>query len=229
MPNGDRDPVVQPTEGSMGGGSSLRQLILLRLRRDGLQTPDRLAAGLGTTRGVVLQHLRALEAAGLVRRQAERHGVGRPRHVFDVTPEAQRIFPTNYDGLAVGLLAALAELGGDDLVGRVFGERRRQLADRISARLAALDDPGLDDKVQELAAIQDDHGYVADVVLGPDGTIRLREHNCAIYDVAARQPTACSAELELFREVLDADVVRETHIAAGDRCCSYLVSARPDA
>ena len=35
---------------------------------------------------------------------------------------------------------------------------------------------------------------------------------------------ACQAELELFREVLGADVVREQHIASGDRCCTYRVA-----
>ena len=59
--------------------------------------------------------------------------------------------------------------------------------------------------------------------LGADGTIRLREHNCAIYHVAAGHPTACEAELALFRDVLGADVVRETHIAGGDRCCTYRI------
>ena len=31
--------------------------------------------------------------------QAERHGVGRPRHLYDVTPDAQDLFPADYDGL----------------------------------------------------------------------------------------------------------------------------------
>ena len=64
---------------------------------------------------------------------------------------------------------------------------------------------------------------LADAILGSDGKIRLREHNCAILDVARGGRAACDAELELFREVLGADVVRETHIAAGDRCCTYRI------
>ena len=63
--------------------------------------------------------------AGLVSRQTVRHGVGRPRHVYDVTAAAQDLFPTNYDGLASGLLAAIRAIGGEELVGGVFDERRR--------------------------------------------------------------------------------------------------------
>jgi predicted ArsR family transcriptional regulator len=47
--------------------------------------------------------------------------------------------------------------------------------------------------------------------------------------VASGHPEACAAELQLFRDVLGADVTRETHIVAGDRCCSYRVTARAEA
>jgi hypothetical protein len=54
--------------------------------------------------------------------------------------------------------------------------------------------------------------------------IRLIEHNCAVLDVARDIPAACRAELDLFRDVLGVDVIRERHIAAGDRCCEYRVA-----
>ena len=59
--------------------------------------------------------------------------------------------------------------------------------------------------------------------MDPSGTVRLVEYNCAIYHVARNNAAACRAELELFRDVLGAPLVRESHIAAGDRCCSYRV------
>ena len=80
------------------------------------------------------------------------------------------------------------------------------------------------DRVRELAVIQTANGYLADAMLIGDGSILLEEHNCAIYHVAAGAPAACAAELELFREVLGADVVRDQHIASGDRCCSYRIT-----
>ena len=174
----------------------------------------------------MLQQLRALEAAHLVSRQTVRHGVGRPRHLYDVTADAQDLFPSNYDALAAGLLAAIEAVGGDDLLDQVFAARRRQLGDRVREQMAerVAPDAPLFDRVRELAVIQGDQGYLADATLGPDGTIRLREHNCAIYHVAAGSPAACQAELELFTEILGAEVVREQHIASGDRCCSYRIA-----
>ena len=210
---------------SPGSPSALRREILVGLRRDGPASPDQLAAAIGASRTGVLQQLRALEATGFVSRQTVRHGVGRPRHLYDITAEAQQLFPTNYDGLAAGLLAAIGAVGGEALVEQVFIARRRQIGDRVRRELddrVGADAPFVD-RVRALAVLQDEQGYLADATIEPDGSIRLREHNCAILDVARGQRAACDAELDLFREVLGADVVRETHIASGDRCCSYRI------
>src|SRR4051794_14158599 len=205
---------------------ALRRQILIRLRRDGPSTPDQLAAALGASRTGVLQQLRALEATHFVSRETVRHGVGRPRHLYDITDDAQELFPTNYDGLAAGLLAAIDEVGGEALIEQIFQARRRQAGERVLRLIDARVEPGacLFDRVNALAAIQDDQGYLATAEQAADGTIVLREHNCAILDVARSQRTACQAEIDLFRDVLGVQVVRETHITAGDRSCSYRIS-----
>jgi len=210
------------------GASTLRRDLLLRLRIDGPSSPDQMAKRLGASRTGVLQQLRALEGAHLVSRQTVRHGVGRPRHLYDVTPDAQGLFPASYDGLAAGLLAAIEAIGGDDLLEQVFRARRRQLGDRVRLDLAErlTADAPLIDRVRELAVIQSANGYLAEAIMNGDGSVQLEEHNCAIFQVAASSPAACRAELELFREVLGADVVRDRHIASGDRCCSYRIEPR---
>ena len=218
--------VVDHVDGA-SGSSTLRRDLLLRLRHDGPSSPESLASNLGASRTGVLQQLHALEAAGLVSRQAIRHGVGRPRHLYDVTAAAQDLFPTNYEGLADGLLAAIRAIGGEGLVDDVFDERRRMTRERIRGRLAERlpPDAPIADRVRELAVIQDEAGYLAEAIIGPDGVIRLVERNCAIHHIAADTGAACQAELDLFREVLGVDVQRETHIVAGDRCCSYRIGA----
>jgi predicted ArsR family transcriptional regulator len=215
---------------SAASASSLRRDILVRLRQVGPISPDQLAAGLGASRTGILQQLRALESAGLVSRQTVRHGVGRPRHLYDVTPDAQDFFPSNYDGLAAGLLGAVRAVGGEDLLDEILAARRRQMGDRIRQRMSdrLADDAPLAARVQELAVIQDELGYLALADLDATGNLHLVEHNCAIYHVAKGTPAACRAELELFRDVLGASVVRESHIASGDRCCSYRIVG-PDA
>lgn len=212
----------------IGGSSTLRRDLLIRLRHDGPAAPEDLALALGASRTGVLQQLHALESAGLVSRRAVRHGVGRPRHVYDVTDAAQELFPTNYEGLATGLLAAIRAIGGDGLVDDMFRERRRATTARVRERLAARlpANAPLEARTRELGVIQDEQGYIAEVLIGADGILRLVERNCAIRHVATETAAACQAELDLFRDVLGANVVRETHIAAGDRCCTYRIEDR---
>jgi predicted ArsR family transcriptional regulator len=208
------------------GGSTLRHDILVALRKEGETSPEQLATTLGASRTGVLQQLRSLEAAGLVDRRTVRHGVGRPRHVYDVTAAAQVAFPSNYDGLAAGLLAAIGVVGGDDLVAEVFDARRHLIAEQVKSRLEERlpSTASLEARVRELAVIQDEQGYLSSAFISPDGTIRLRQCNCAIFGVAAQSSSPCDAELALFREVLGADVVRETHIASGDRSCTFRIA-----
>jgi len=209
--------------------SSLRRAILVNLRQRGPMSPDGLAAHLGASRTGVLQQLHALEGAGLVAHAVERHGVGRPRHRYDVTADAQDLFPTDYDGFATGLIEAISAVGGDQLLDEVLSARRRQLGTRLRDQMTVRVGPEapLIDRVRALAVIQDAGGYLAEAIGGADGSVRLREHNCAIFHVARDVASCCAAELDLFREVLGADVVRETHIASGARSCTYRIEARP--
>lgn len=211
----------------VGSPSALRRAIVLHLRRNGPASPDGIASAVGASRSGVAQQLRALDTAGLVTRTTVRHGVGRPRHVYDVTPDAQELFPTDYDGLATGLLTAIVEVGGEALLEDVFAARRRQAEARLRARMdgAAAEGATVADRVRALARLQDELGYLAEAIVAGD-VVRLVEHNCAVLDVARATTAACCAELDLFRSVLGADVVRETHIVAGDRSCSYRVVAR---
>jgi predicted ArsR family transcriptional regulator len=228
----DALPAVANGRASAGtvSPSVLRREILLHLRQTGPTSPDTLAATIGASRTGVLQQLHALEDAGLVTHAAEKHGVGRPRHLYDVTPDAQELFPTDYGGFASGLLKAIEAVGGDDLVEQVFAARRRQIGDRTRRRMAERlpDDARLEDRVRVLASLQDEAGYLAEAIVDPDGTIRLREHNCAINKISRRTQAPCESELAMFREVLGTGVERESHIASGDRCCTYRIGSPED-
>src|SRR3990172_3348998 len=100
--------------------STLRRAILVNLRQRGPMSPDGLATHLGASRTGVLQQLHALEQAGLVAHAIERHGVGRPRHLYDVTPDAQDLFPADYNGFPSALPDAPPSVGGQALVEEVL-------------------------------------------------------------------------------------------------------------
>jgi predicted ArsR family transcriptional regulator len=216
-----------PDPESTSAEPALRRAILIRLRRHGADSPDAIATAIGASRSGVAQQLRALEGAGLVSRKAVRHGVGRPRHLYDVTEDAQGLFPSNYEGLASGLIAAIVELGGDQLLDDVMTARSRQAGAALREGLAAAlpPDATLADRVSELARLQDRLGYLAEARV-EDGTIRLVQHNCAVHDIARANGSACRAELAMFRDLLGPGVERECHILDGDRSCTYRVASQ---
>jgi predicted ArsR family transcriptional regulator len=216
-------PLVTPSP-RPGASSTLRRDVLYALRTGGPAAPDEVAERVGASRTGVLQQLRTLESAGLVTRSLARHGVGRPRHVYDLTAAAQELFPANYGSLTQSVLTAIHTVGGDELMAQVFQARREMLRARILRRFEHLPaDATLWDKVMEVARYQDETGYLSRATQAPDGSIHLAEHNCAIFAVSGSYQIACAAELELIAEVLGAKVTRECHILTGARSCTYRI------
>ncbi|MGE4429100.1 MAG: helix-turn-helix transcriptional regulator [Solirubrobacteraceae bacterium] len=200
-----------------------RRALLVALRKHGEASVDELAQRLDVTPGAVRQQLQALDASGLVGHRDERRGPGRPRRLYRLTSAADGLFPQAYGDLTTELLGYVDD-EDPALVERIFARRRDARVERTRRRLG--DREGVD-RVDELARILDEDGYLAEAEPLPDGGWRIREHNCAILAVAGRHPHACTSEMSFLREVLpDADVRRVSHIASGDHACTYEV--RPD-
>lgn len=201
-----------------------RRKILLALKQHGGMTAAELADRLGITSMGVRRHLTALERERLVYYNLVQRGKGRPSYVYQLSQEAERLFPKNYAGLANELLGYLAAQADGRVVIQLFDERARR---RIRQAQAELDGRSLAERVAGLTSIFSREGYLAEWdQLDPD-TFVIREHNCAVRDVAVEHRAACESELSFLRAVLpEAEVTRETHIVAGDPCCTYRIRRR---
>ena len=197
-----------------------RTAVLTALKTRGEATAEQLAGGLGITVAAVRQQLGPLSQEGLVAHRDERPGPGRPRRWYCLTPAAEAVFPKRYGQLTNQLLGFIEE-AEPSLVSEAFVRRGRQRQARAKERLEGR---AFDDKVQELARILDEDGYLADCEQVDAGTWRITELNCAILDVARQHREACGSELAFLRSVLpEASVERVTHILAGGHACSYEV------
>lgn len=204
----------------MDNSSSTRREILRSIRINGGRTAQQLAAELKITSMGVRRHLMTLERDGLVRAQTRRQPAGRPTFVYQMTEEGYDTFPKNYHLLAAQLLDAARARAGEANVEDLFAGRMDQLVAQYEPRMR---DKDLAGRVAELAKIQDENGYMA-VWEKVDGGYLLREQNCAIFRVACRFQEACQYEIELFRRLLDADLMRLEHQVKGDLSCAYLIS-----
>ena len=88
--------------------TSTRGHIVTLLRRVG-HTVDELAQALKLTDNAIRSHLATLERDGLVRQSGERRSGGKPAYVYELTPEAQHLFPQPYGLVLMYLLDALDE------------------------------------------------------------------------------------------------------------------------
>src|SRR5207253_8759385 len=104
-------------------------------------------------------------------------------------------------------------------VAEIFAGRMSQLYEQYSPRMTG---KNLAERVQELAKIQEEAGYMARWEKA-DGGYLLKEQNCAIYRVACRFQDACQFEIELFRRLLEADLERVEHQVKGDLACTYFI------
>src|SRR5437588_770982 len=123
-----------------------------------------------------------------------------------------------------GVRQHLAPLTSDDpeLVERLFERRRKRRVDAARKRLVG---KTFEQKVEELARILDEDGYLADFQVLPDKQgFLVTEHNCAILGVARRYGQACSSEIGFLREALpEASIERIQHMIAGAHSCAYEV------
>jgi predicted ArsR family transcriptional regulator len=198
-----------------------RRAVLEQLKLNGPRTVAQLREALNVTGVAVRRHLDALERDGVVRQTSRSSGRGRPAHVYSLTELGHDLFPRNYHQLVVQLLEAVGDRFGREAVEALFAHRREVLAELYRARTAGKDLPGL---ASEVAAIQDENGYMADCQAIEGERWLVQEHNCAIARVAKVHPPACANELALFRQLAgpDVQVDRVAHMQAGDSVCAYV-------
>lgn len=204
-------------------GETRRRILTTLKKSDGL-TADQLSVLLGITSMAVRKHLAALQRDGLVQARIVRRAVGRPAHVFRISPMADDFFPKHYDLVITDLLADLMEIDGEEKVDLLLArrsDRTRAFLERSLSRAHSLSE-----RVEALADGMDTLGYLAVCEQVDEQTFLLKQYNCAIHRVAACFPGACHHEAQLYRELLDADVERTTHIASGDHMCCYLIRAK---
>ncbi|MFS0722957.1 helix-turn-helix transcriptional regulator [Paenibacillus sp. 1P07SE] len=200
---------------------STRQAILTLLKTKGPSHAGYLARTLDMTEMGVRRHLNTLEKDGFVRLSVVRQPMGRPSHVYALTEASAGLFPSNYHTLTLDLLEELDDQdGGERLVEQIFEGRKRKLLQRYTPRMTG---KSLEERIQELAVIQNSGGYMVEVEgQGDDGFV-FNEYNCPIARVADRYQQACRCELELFKQLLSAEVERTECLAKGGSKCSYRI------
>ncbi|MDA5542604.1 transcriptional regulator [Yersinia rochesterensis] len=200
--------------------SVAERLLMLLKTRGPLQATD---AGkiLGTTGEAARQQFVKLAKDGLVVAVAQAKGVGRPIQLWQLTEAGNARFPDAHGELTVQLLRMVRTKLGEEALNLLIDTREQETRELYCEAMKGAN--SIDDRVERLVAIRSQEGYMAECQTQADGSILLIENHCPICAAATSCQGFCRAELDVFREALQAPVERTEHILSGSRRCVYRV------
>ena len=209
----------------MGNQVSTRDQILSLLKVNKQLTVSEMAEQLNITEMAVRRHLNTLERDNIIDTTLVRQAMGRPTNVYFLTKTGQEMFPRNYATLTVDLLRDIEDLSGSEMVEQLFERRKERMKEKYGARIT--DHQTLDEKIAELARLQNELGYMVEWEKDEDGNYLFKEFNCPISEIAQEYPVACKSELSLFQELLGLEAVDcEVCMADAEHHCFYKIKPK---
>ena len=194
-------------------GSTRGQIVAL-LRRAS-RTVNEMAEALGLTGNAVRSHLSTLERDGIVTQVGVRRGTRKPNNAYDLTPEAESLFPKAYAPVLQQLLEVLGE--------RLPAEEREAVLREVGHRLAAPHLPALQNKtlperLEAVAGLLGDLGGLAEVE-EKEGRQFVRGFSCPLSGAVAGHPEVCLAAETLVGDLVGVPVKECCERSGSPRCC----------
>ena len=191
------------------------------LRQKGAVTISVLVAEMGVTATAVRQRLQRLMADGLIERQAENKGRGRPNHRYSLTEKGERSSGTNF--------ADMADVLWDEIKSVADPEIRRGLLKRIAGRLAAkyqdeVGDGTLSERMTALTDVMNER-EIPFRVDQSGGLPVLSALACPYPELAMRDRSVCTMEKMMLSEILGESVRLSECRLDGGTCCTFTPSA----
>jgi predicted ArsR family transcriptional regulator len=194
--------------------STRGQLVTL-LRRGG-RTVEELAQVLVLTDNGVRAHLATLERDGLVQQRGSvrrSSGGGKPAYVYELTSEAENLFPKAYEPVLHRLLDVLSE--------RIGPEESEMLLRAVGNRLAegqTVPEDGIHVRLEAAVAVLNELGGLAELE-ERDGSFVIRGYSCPLAAVTPNHPEVCRMAESLVTELAGIPVYEHCDRGERPRCC----------
>ena len=198
---------------------STRWQVLKALRASGQATVNDLAGIVAVKPVTIRHHLTSLQAEGLVDMTEQRHGVGRPVHVYHLTPKAERLFPHSYHLLVDRLLDEIKERFPPEIVQQLMDSLAQSRGEIRGGGVAGPPSAGRRERLVEWLSEQ---GLAARWRQGEDG-LQLVKYHCPYYAVSEEHPELCRIDEALVHEAIQAEVERSGCLLSGDPACAMIL------
>ena len=203
--------------------SSNKKQILLILKREKEIDLETLSTMMSMSKMGVLKHIIELEEIGFVERLKKKTGVGRPRLILKLSPNASDIFPKSYASMTTFALNFIEEKLGRAAVMEILYRRQQQIIENYSPNL--IEKP-FEEKVKELTKLREEDGYMAELEVVQNNNFQMLEYNCPVYDIAEQYGEACTVERQMFEQLLGAEVDTTHRVVSGDKVCRFCIKKR---
>ncbi|WP_445495651.1 helix-turn-helix transcriptional regulator [Photorhabdus sp. SF281] len=202
---------------------SVGERLLMLLKTRGPQQASNAGKILGTTGEAARQQFVKLAKEGLVEAVAEARGVGRPIQLWHLTAAGHAHFPDAHAELTVQLLNTIRKQLGEKAIDLLIDTREQET--RINYKQAMNGTTNLQERVERLVAIRCREGYMAQWSHTEDDAILLIENHCPICSAAKVCQGFCRAELNVFQDILQAQVERVEYMLTDSRRCAYRITS----
>jgi predicted ArsR family transcriptional regulator len=191
--------------------ASTRGQVVTLLRR-GRHTVDELASAVGLTDNAVRAHLAALERDGLVKQGSARRGIGKPAFTYNLTSDAERLFPKAYGSVLREIIAVLEQRLTSTELEAVLREAGRRIAANHQ-----IPDNDLRARIDHALAVLGELGGLADREPVSEG-IAIQGHDCPLAAVVPGHPEVCRLAQALLEEIIGTPIFVECEQRDPARC-----------
>jgi len=206
--------------------NNTRSRVLRSLLLNQKRTVNELAESVDINPISVRHHVTNLEAEGLIISEEERHGVGRPRLVFSLTPKGMEQFPQRYLQLTMRLLEQLKTNLPEKVLGNIFKDVAEGIADDMTQDIN-LEELDLKERLELLQEVLSSEGFMVDLQ-EEEGNFYIVEASCPYHHVGEDHPEICVVDQELIAHFVSTQPERIECILDGDKQCKYLIKEEVD-
>jgi predicted ArsR family transcriptional regulator len=196
---------------------------IVTLLRGKNSTVNELAEKLGMTDNAVRAHLATLERDGLIRQGGVQRGHRKPHFAYELTPEAEHLFPKSYDALLNVLLSVMKErLAPEELVDVLREVGRKAAADKMAIPASGSD---LSVKAEKAVEVLEALGG-APRLEREDDKIIIRSASCPFGAAVEAHPEVCCVAETLVAQITGGRVRERCDKTATPPRCSFEIAGK---
>ena len=182
--------------------------------RGSSKTVNELSQELGLTDNAVRAHLLSLERDGLVRQSGIQRGTRKPHFAYELTHEAEQLFPKAYDALLNQLLSVLKGRLPPAAIDEVLREVGRSLA---GAQAVGSKNADFESRLGKAITALEALGGAAHIEKEKE-TFFISGESCPLAAAAAEHPEVCKLAETLLSEIIGAEVHERCNREGTARC-----------